>query len=135
MEHCQKCRLARIFRIYMSLTRQDVEKIANLARLAISEQELPVYVSSLSSIVAFVDELSRVDTGTVQPMSHPLDGPLNGLRVAIDPGHIGGPWAQMEGRSTRYNGSAPSDDRALLRDIAHTPAGETITPGSNHGAP
>jgi serine protease Do len=27
----------------------------------------------------------------------------------------------------RYNGSAPSDDRALLRDIAHTPAGETIT--------
>ncbi len=25
------------------------------------------------------------------PMSHPLDKPLNGLRVAIDPGHIGGP--------------------------------------------
>ena len=43
----------------MSLTRQDVEKIAHLARLSITEQEMPVYVNSLSSIVNFVDELSR----------------------------------------------------------------------------
>jgi len=49
----------------------------------------------------------------VRTMSHPLDGPLNGLRVAIDPGHIGGPWAQMEGRSTRYNGSAPVQEGDL----------------------
>ncbi len=46
----------------MSLTRQDVEKIAHLARLSITEQEMPVYVTSLSSIVNFVDELSRADT-------------------------------------------------------------------------
>ena len=65
----------------MSLTRQDVEKIANLARLAISEQEMPVYVSSLSSIVAFVDELSRVETGSVLPMAHPLDGQHQRLRA------------------------------------------------------
>jgi N-acetylmuramoyl-L-alanine amidase len=38
---------------------------------------------------------------------HPLDKPLEGLRIAIDPGHIGGPWAEMEERSTRYRGSAP----------------------------
>jgi N-acetylmuramoyl-L-alanine amidase len=42
-----------------------------------------------------------------------LDKPLNGLRIAIDPGHIGGPWAQMEGRSTRYNGSAPVQEGDL----------------------
>ena len=59
---------------YMSLTRQDVEKIANLARLSITEQEMPVYVTSLSSIVNFVDELSRAQTGDVEPMAHPLDG-------------------------------------------------------------
>ncbi len=46
----------------MSLTRQDVEKIAHLARLSITEQEMPVYVTSLSSIVNFVDELSRALT-------------------------------------------------------------------------
>ncbi len=49
----------------------------------------------------------------VRTMSHPLDKPLNGLRVAIDPGHIGGPWAQMEERSTRYNGSAPVQEGDL----------------------
>ena len=56
----------------MSLTRQEVEKIAHLARLSISEQEMPVYVTSLSSIVAYVDELSKADVGTVAPMAHPL---------------------------------------------------------------
>jgi N-acetylmuramoyl-L-alanine amidase len=44
---------------------------------------------------------------------HPLDKPLNGLRVAIDPGHIGGPWAQIEERSTRYHGSAPVQEGDL----------------------
>jgi aspartyl-tRNA(Asn)/glutamyl-tRNA(Gln) amidotransferase subunit C len=67
----------------MSLTRQDVEKIATLARLSITAQELPVYVSSLSSIVAFVDELSRVETGAVAPMSHPLDGQHQRLRPDV----------------------------------------------------
>jgi aspartyl-tRNA(Asn)/glutamyl-tRNA(Gln) amidotransferase subunit C len=65
----------------MSLTRQDVEKIARLARLAITEQEMPVYVSSLSSIVNFVDELSRVETGSVEPMAHPLVGQHQRLRA------------------------------------------------------
>ena len=64
----------------MSLTRQDVEKIAHLARLSISAEELPVYVASLSSIVAFVDELSRVETGSILPMAHPLDGQRQRLR-------------------------------------------------------
>jgi aspartyl-tRNA(Asn)/glutamyl-tRNA(Gln) amidotransferase subunit C len=64
----------------MSLTRQDVEKIAHLARLAITEQEMPVYVASLSSIVNFVAELSAADTGTVQPMAHPLVGQSQRLR-------------------------------------------------------
>jgi N-acetylmuramoyl-L-alanine amidase len=49
----------------------------------------------------------------IRTMSHPLDKPLNGLRVAIDPGHIGGPWAQMEERSTRYKGSAPVQEGDL----------------------
>jgi len=65
----------------MSLTRQDVEKIAHLARLSITEAEMPVYVSSLSSIVDFVAELSRAETGGVEPMAHPLDGQRQRLRA------------------------------------------------------
>jgi aspartyl-tRNA(Asn)/glutamyl-tRNA(Gln) amidotransferase subunit C len=65
----------------MSLTRKDVEKIAHLARLSITEQEMPVYVTSLSSIVDFVDELSRTPTDDVLPMAHPLDGQHQRLRA------------------------------------------------------
>jgi aspartyl-tRNA(Asn)/glutamyl-tRNA(Gln) amidotransferase subunit C len=64
----------------MSLTRQDVEKIAHLARLSLSDRESPAYVTSLSSIVEFVDALSSVDTGNVSPMAHPLDGQRQRLR-------------------------------------------------------
>jgi N-acetylmuramoyl-L-alanine amidase len=49
----------------------------------------------------------------IRTVSHPLDKPLNGVRIAIDPGHIGGPWAQMEERSTRYHGSAPVQEGDL----------------------
>ena len=65
----------------MSLTRKDVEKIAHLARLSITEREMPVYVTSLSSIVDFVDELSRTPTDDVLPMAHPLDGQHQRLRA------------------------------------------------------
>ena len=64
----------------MSLTRKDVEKIAHLARLSITEQEMPVYVTSLSSIVNFVDELSQAEVAGVVPMAHPLDGQHQRLR-------------------------------------------------------
>jgi aspartyl-tRNA(Asn)/glutamyl-tRNA(Gln) amidotransferase subunit C len=67
----------------MSLSRQDVEKIANLARLSITEQEMPVYVTSLSSIVNFVDELLRADTAGVEPMAHPLAGQRQRLRPDV----------------------------------------------------
>lgn len=67
----------------MSLTRQDVEKIAHLARLSITAQEMPVYVSSLSSIVNFVDELSRTNTEGVLPMAHPLDGQHQRMRADV----------------------------------------------------
>jgi len=67
----------------MNLTRQDVEKIAHLARLSITEQEMPVYVTSLSSIVNFVDELSRSQTGEVEPMAHPLAGQHQRLRADV----------------------------------------------------
>ena len=67
----------------MNLTRHDVEKIAHLARLSITEHEMPVYVTSLSSIVNFVDELARADTSGVEPMAHPLEGQHQRLRADV----------------------------------------------------
>ena len=64
----------------VTLTRRDVENIAHLARLEITEAELPVYVSSLSSILAFVEQLSGAATDDVVPMAHPLEGQVQRLR-------------------------------------------------------
>jgi aspartyl-tRNA(Asn)/glutamyl-tRNA(Gln) amidotransferase subunit C len=64
----------------MTLTRHDVENIAHLARLEITEAELPVYVGSLSAILAFVQQLSGAATDDVVPMAHPLEGQVQRLR-------------------------------------------------------
>ncbi len=64
----------------MSLTRKDVENIAHLARLAITQDELPVYVDSLSKILNFVEQLNAADTSSVEPMAHPLKGQVQRLR-------------------------------------------------------
>lgn len=64
----------------MSLTRKDVERIAHLARLQITEQQLPVYVDSLSKIFSFVEQLNAAQTADVEPMAHPLGGEVQRLR-------------------------------------------------------
>ena len=56
----------------MSLNRDDVEKIAHLARLAITEEEAEAYASDLSNILTLVEEMNAVDTEGVTPMAHPL---------------------------------------------------------------
>ncbi len=64
----------------MSLSRKEVEGIAHLARLAITESEMPVYVDSLSRIIAFVEQLGGADTADVEPMAHPLADQVQRLR-------------------------------------------------------
>jgi aspartyl-tRNA(Asn)/glutamyl-tRNA(Gln) amidotransferase subunit C len=67
----------------MSLTRAQVEGIAHLARLEISEAQLPVYVESLSSIIDFVEQLAGADTSGVPPMAHPLADQVQRLRPDV----------------------------------------------------
>lgn len=64
----------------MTLTRRDVENIAHLARLRITETEMPVYVASLSAILEFVEQLAAAPTDGVAPMAHPLEGQVQRLR-------------------------------------------------------
>ncbi|MCG8428622.1 MAG: Asp-tRNA(Asn)/Glu-tRNA(Gln) amidotransferase subunit GatC [Chromatiales bacterium] len=56
----------------MSLERSDVEKIAHLARLAVSENELDNVASDLSNILDLVEQMNAVNTDGVTPMAHPL---------------------------------------------------------------
>mgnify|MGYP001477476839 FL=1 len=64
----------------MSLTRQDVEGIAHLARLSIDASELPVYAESLSKILSFVEQLDAAAVDDVEPMAHPLADQVQRLR-------------------------------------------------------
>ena len=64
----------------MSLTPKDVRDIAHLARLEIGDAELQNVVGNLSRILEFVEQLGQADTGTVEPMAHPLHGQTQRLR-------------------------------------------------------
>ncbi|HET7201814.1 MAG TPA: Asp-tRNA(Asn)/Glu-tRNA(Gln) amidotransferase subunit GatC [Steroidobacteraceae bacterium] len=64
----------------MSLTRAQVEGIAQLARLEITEAQMPLYVDSLSRIIDFVEQLSAADTAGVEPMAHPMADQVQRLR-------------------------------------------------------
>ena len=57
----------------MSLTIDDVKKVARLARLAVSEQEAQTAHAQLSNIFGLIAEMQAVDTSGIQPMSHAQD--------------------------------------------------------------
>ncbi|OUS32674.1 asparaginyl/glutamyl-tRNA amidotransferase subunit C ['Osedax' symbiont bacterium Rs2_46_30_T18] len=57
----------------MALDRQDVEKIAHLARININQEDINEYLGNLTSILDLVDQMQRVDTQNIEPLSHPLD--------------------------------------------------------------
>lgn len=57
----------------MSLTPEDVKKIAHLARLTLSENDIALYTPQLSRILDFIEHMNQVDTSKVEPLAHPLD--------------------------------------------------------------
>ncbi len=63
----------------MSLDREQVRKIAHLARLHITEPE--AYAETLSRILGLIEQMNAVDTTGVTPMAHPNDA---GLRLRDD---------------------------------------------------
>jgi aspartyl-tRNA(Asn)/glutamyl-tRNA(Gln) amidotransferase subunit C len=74
----------------MALTAQEVQWVAHLARLQLTEAEVATMTRQLSAIVDYVDQLRQVETGGVEPMAHALalsnvfreDEPASSLPVA-----------------------------------------------------
>jgi aspartyl-tRNA(Asn)/glutamyl-tRNA(Gln) amidotransferase subunit C len=52
------------------ISRQDVEHVARLARLALSDAEIERMREQLSGILAYIDKLRALDTAGVEPTSH-----------------------------------------------------------------
>ena len=52
----------------MSLTNADVKKIAKLARIRLTEEELPHYAGEINGLLKWIEQLSEVDTQGVAPL-------------------------------------------------------------------
>lgn len=57
----------------MSLTASQVKKIAHLARLTLSDEEMVIYTQQLSNILNFVEQMNQADTSHIDALDHPLD--------------------------------------------------------------
>ena len=55
------------------LSREEVSRIAHLARLALSGAEAEVMRSELNAILGMVDRMAAVDTAGIEPMAHPQE--------------------------------------------------------------
>ncbi len=56
----------------MALTREEVEKVAALAHLQLSEEEFETFRRQLDSILAYIAKLTELDTSQVEPMAQVL---------------------------------------------------------------
>ncbi len=57
----------------MSLSLDDVKRIAHLARIAIDDTEAAAVLKQLSGIFALIEQMQAVDTTDIEPMSHAQD--------------------------------------------------------------
>ncbi|MCK9563896.1 MAG: Asp-tRNA(Asn)/Glu-tRNA(Gln) amidotransferase subunit GatC, partial [Bacteroidales bacterium] len=57
----------------MTIQRSDIEKLAELARIRISEENIAATLDSLGNVLQLVDQLQAADTTGIAPMAHPLD--------------------------------------------------------------
>ena len=57
----------------MSLSLDDVKRVANLARIEIGEEEATTALAQLSGIFSLIQQMQAVDTAAITPMSHAQD--------------------------------------------------------------
>jgi len=75
----------------MSISRAQVEHIADLARLGLTEEEKGVFQEQLSAILAYMEMLNRLDTEAIPPTATVL--PLRNVMAVDEPQ---APWPQSE---------------------------------------
>lgn len=64
----------------MEVDNKTVIDMAHLARLAVSEQEIPQIAAQMTQVLALAEKMAAVDTDHLAPMAHPLDA-VQPLRV------------------------------------------------------
>ncbi len=68
-----------------TLTREDVTRIAELARLELTTEELDLFTRQLGDILGYVEQIRDLDTSGVTPTSHVLNLPVERDDVIVEP--------------------------------------------------
>ena len=64
----------------MALSTQEIDKVAHLARLSLSAAETPAFAEKLASILSMIEQIQKIPTNGIIPMSHPLPKTVQRLR-------------------------------------------------------
>jgi len=67
----------------MSIDRADIEKLGELARIHISDENAQASAKSINEVLALVDQLQAVDTANIEPLANPL-----GARQRLRPDEV-----------------------------------------------
>jgi len=65
-----------VCRVPMALSLDDVRRIAYLARLEVTDAETEATLAKLAGIFGMIEEMRKIDTAGIEPMSHAQDIPL-----------------------------------------------------------
>jgi len=57
----------------MPIDAKDIKKVAHLARLAISENDIAPLTKDLDNILKLVEKMNQTDTKNIEPLAHPFD--------------------------------------------------------------
>jgi aspartyl-tRNA(Asn)/glutamyl-tRNA(Gln) amidotransferase subunit C len=91
----------------MSLTPDDVRRLARLARIDVAAEETAAVLEGLNQVLGLVDEMRRVDTKGIEPMSHAVDPHVpNGQRLRAD-------QPKEPDRREAYQSVAPAVEKGL----------------------
>ena len=58
----------------MAFDKSEVSKVAQLARIKITSDEIEEVESRITEILHLIDQMQSVDTDSIEPMSHPFGG-------------------------------------------------------------
>jgi aspartyl-tRNA(Asn)/glutamyl-tRNA(Gln) amidotransferase subunit C len=95
----------------MQLSREQVEHIAKLARLDLTEEELEKYGSQLSDVLSYIDQLQEVDVSDTEPTAQ-VTGLENVLRedVAED-------WNEQEKKAALSEAPELEDNQYKVKRV------------------
>lgn len=72
----------------MSVTKEDVRKIARLSRIAVAEENLEDLAQDLSGIMGWIEQLNEVDIDGVEPMTSVVAAKLPMREDVVTDGNI-----------------------------------------------